>query len=104
MSSPRLRINLPSERVPRIAWSLPSMQDDASRRSFLRNCSVVGAMVAAGEMGPGLAGAPLGRMGARARRAAPLSTFVLRAMTWERRPIGGLSPLDLEDQHERGGL
>ena len=35
------------------------MQDDFSRRSFLRTCSVAGAMVAAGEMGPGLAAAPL---------------------------------------------
>src|ERR1700758_4342095 len=104
MSSPRLRFDLPFERVPRIAWSLPSIQDDFSRRSFLRTCSVAGAMVAAGEMGPGPAASPRGRMGARARRAGPLSSFVLRAITWERRPIGGLSPLDLEDEHERGGL
>jgi Hypothetical glycosyl hydrolase 6 len=35
------------------------MQDDLSRRSFLRTCSVAGAMVAAGEMDPRLAAAPL---------------------------------------------
>jgi hypothetical protein len=43
----------------RIAWSFLSMQDDLSRRSFLRTCSVAGAMVAAGEIGPELAAAPL---------------------------------------------
>jgi hypothetical protein len=25
---------------------------------------------------------------------------LLHAMTWERRPIGGLPPLDVEDEHE----
>jgi hypothetical protein len=34
------------------------MQDDLSRRSFLRTCSVAGAVVAAGETGPGIAAAP----------------------------------------------
>jgi hypothetical protein len=37
------------------------MQDDISRRSFLRTCSVAGAMVAIGETSPGLAAAPFSR-------------------------------------------